>query len=173
MNPRLTTILMIIIAAALIRVMPHPPNVTPIAAIALFAGAYLPDRRLALIVPLAALFLSDLLIGFHDTMVYVYAGMAITVFIGAAISQRPTILPAIAASFSASVLFFLVTNYGAWVGSPLYPQTPEGLMTAMTAGIPFFRNSVLGDLFFTAILFGGFQFVQQILLTGKQASGVR
>jgi hypothetical protein len=171
MNPRLTTILMIIIAAALIRILPHPPNVTPVAAMALFAGAYVSDRRLALLIPLAALLISDLVIGIHDTMLYVYVGMAITVFIGAMLRNRPTVLPAIAASFGASAIFFLITNYGAWMGNPIYPQTMQGLMAAMTAGIPFFRNSVLGDLFFTAVLFGGFQFLQQTWLAGKSAPG--
>lgn len=157
MNPRLATLLLIILVAALFRIMPHPHNVTPIAAMALFAGAYLPSKRLALIVPLLAMLLSDLFLGLHVTMLYVYAGIALTVVIGFGLRQRPRVMPAIMASLIASSLFFLLTNFGAWATSGVYPQTIEGLSMAYTAGIPFFRNSLLGDLFFTAVLFGGFQ----------------
>ena len=164
MNPRLTVVLLIVLAAALMRIVPHPANVTPIAAMALFAGAYLPDRRMALMIPLAAMLVSDLVIGLHASMLYVYAGVAVTVVIGAAMLRKnPSVMPAIAASLVASVLFFLMTNYGAWVTGTLYPKTGEGLMMAYTAGIPFFRNSVLGDLFFTALLFGGFQALERSL----------
>jgi len=162
MNPRLATLLLIILAAALFRIMPHPHNVTPIAAMALFAGAYLPSKRLALIVPLVAMLLSDLLLGLHSSMLYVYAGIALTVVIGFGLRQRPRVVPAVAASLMASSLFFLLTNFGAWATSGIYAQTVEGLSMAYTAGIPFFRNSLLGDLFFTAILFGGFQVLERI-----------
>ena len=162
MNPRLATLLLIILAAALFRIMPHPHNVTPIAAMALFAGAYLPSKRLALIVPLLAMLLSDLLLGLHSSMLYVYAGIALTVVIGFGLRQNPRVMPAIVASLMASGLFFLVTNFGAWATSGIYPQTMEGLSMAYTAGIPFFRNSLLGDLFFTAVLFGGFQALERI-----------
>lgn len=161
MNPRLATLVAIILGAALFRLMPHPPNVTPIAAMALFAGAYMPDRRMALIVPLAAMLLSDLVLGLHASMLFVYAGIALTVVIGFGLRQRPRVMPAIAASLMASLLFFLITNFGSLATSGLYPQTLEGLSMAYTAGIPFFRNSLLGDLFFTALLFGGFQALER------------
>jgi hypothetical protein len=173
MNPRLTVVLMIVLAAALMRIVPHPANVTPIAAMALFAGAYLPDRRMALLIPLAAMLLSDLVIGLHASMLYVYAGVAVTVLIGAGMLRKnPSVMPAIAASLVSSVLFFLITNYGTWVTGVLYPQTAEGLMMAYTAGIPFFRNSILGDLFFTAILFGGFQALERWLPSLQTRSAV-
>jgi hypothetical protein len=90
--------------------------------------------------------------------------VAVTVLIGGAmLKNRPNVMPAIAASLVASVMFFLITNYGTWVTGVLYPKTADGLMMAYTAGIPFFRNSVLGDLFFTAILFGGFQLLERSL----------
>ncbi len=162
MNPRLATLLLIILAAAMFRIMPHPHNVTPIAAMALFAGAYLPSKRLALIVPLLAMLLSDLVLGLHDSMLYVYAGIALTVVVGFGLKQRPRVMPAILASLIASGLFFLITNFGAWATSGIYPQTTGGLSMAYTAGLPFFRNSLLGDLFFTAILFGGFQALERI-----------
>ena len=172
MNPRLATLVLIILGAALFRLMPHPPNVTPIAAMALFAGAYLPSKRLALIVPLAALLLSDLLLGFHNTMLYVYAGMALTVATGLLLRGRPRVMPAIAASLVASTIFFLLTNFGAWATSGIYPQTVEGLSMAYTAGIPFFRNSLLGDLLFTALLFGGFQALERMRPALRQGSVV-
>lgn len=170
MNPRLATLVLIILGAALFRLMPHPPNVTPIAAMALFAGAYMPDKRLALLVPLAALLLSDLVLGLHNSMLFVYAGIALTVVIGFGLRHRPRVMPAIAASLVASVVFFLLTNFGAWATSGLYPQTLEGLSMAYTAGIPFFRNSLLGDLFFTALLFGGFQALERWRPSLRQGS---
>ena len=82
MNKRLITLSMIIFAIAMFRVLPHPPNVSPVAAMALFGGAFFSDRRVAFLVPFLALLLSDIVIGLHDTMVYVYAGFALTVVIG-------------------------------------------------------------------------------------------
>ena len=128
---------------------------------ALFGGAYFSDRRVAFIVPFLALLLSDVLIGLHDTMVYVYAGFALTVVIGVWIGQKLNISRIAIAVLVASGLFFVITNFGAWVTSGLYPMTAEGLLQAYIAAIPFFQNSLLGNLVFTALLFGGYALLQK------------
>ena len=156
MNARLITLILIIFAVAVFRLLPHPPNVSPVAAMALFGGAYFSDKRIAFIVPLAALLLSDVMLGLHDTMVYVYAGFALTVAAGFWVGRHTSVGRIALAVIGSSVLFFLLTNFGAWMTSGLYPMTAEGLLQAYIAGIPFFQNSLLGNAVFTALLFGGF-----------------
>jgi hypothetical protein len=163
MNPRLATVLALIVAAALFRLVPHAWNVTPIAAMALFAGAHLQDRRLAFAIPLGAMLLSDLVLGLHWTMVFVYAAFALTVLMGMGLRGRPAPLSVLGAALASSVAFFLITNFGAWLGHGMYPQTLEGLAAAYAAGVPFFRNTLTGDLAFTALLFGGFALAQRHL----------
>ena len=161
MNSRLITLSLIIFAIAMFRLLPHPPNVSPVAAMALFGGAYFSDKRVAFLVPFLALLLSDVLIGLHDTMVYVYAGFALTVVIGFWIGKKPNIGRTAIAVLVYSVLFFIITNFGAWASFGLYPKTTEGLMQAYVAAIPFFQNSLLGNLVFTTLLFGGYALLQR------------
>jgi hypothetical protein len=161
MNTRLTTLSLIVFAIAMFRILPHPPNVSPVAAMALFGGAYFSDRRVAFIVPFLALLLSDVLIGLHDTMVYVYAGFALTVVIGFWIGQKLNISRIAIAVLVSSGLFFVITNFGAWATSGLYPMTAEGLLQAYIAAIPFFQNSLLGNLVFAVLLFGGYALLQR------------
>ncbi|MBT8127020.1 MAG: hypothetical protein KJP15_06015 [Gammaproteobacteria bacterium] len=156
MNTRFITLAIIIFAVAVFRILPHPPNVSPIAAMALFGGAYFSDKRLAFLVPFLALLLSDLILGLHGTMLYVYGGFALTVVIGFWVRKQLNIGRIAVAAVGASILFFLLTNFGVWLTSGMYPMTADGLMQAYIAGIPFFQNSLLGNLIFTALLFGGF-----------------
>ncbi len=159
-------VLTVILAGAAMRLIPHWPNVTPIAAMALFGGAYFSKKYFAFIIPLAALFLSDLVLGFHSTMPAVYIGFVITVVLGMFMLRNPKLLNVIGASLSSTVIFFLITNFGAWLGSPMYPQNFAGLMESYTAGlaffnngslgISFFMNSLLGDLFYSGLFFGIF-----------------
>lgn len=161
MNTRFITLAIIIFAVAVFRILPHPPNVSPIAAMALFGGAYFSDKRLAFLVPFLALLLSDLILGLHDTMLYVYGGFALTVAIGFWVRKQLNIGRIAVAAVGASILFFLLTNFGVWLTSGMYPMTADGLMQAYIAGIPFFQNSLLGNLVFTALLFGGFAALQR------------
>jgi hypothetical protein len=161
MNTRLITLVLIILAVAVFRILPHPPNFSPIAAMALFGGAYLADKRLAFLVPFLALLLSDLILGLHDTMLYVYGGFALTVVIGFWIAKQVNVGRIAVATVGASLLFFLLTNLGVWFTSGLYPMTFDGLMQAYIAGIPFLQNSLLGNLVFSALLFGGFAALQR------------
>lgn len=160
-RPRFAFIITLIFAAAASRIIPHPPNVAPIAALALFGGAQFLDKRLAFLVPLAALFLSDLVMGLHSQMPAVYAGFALIVCIGFALRGHLRALPVAAATLAGSVVFFLVSNFGVWATGAMYPKTFAGLGACYAAGIPFFRNSLLGDAFYAAVLFGVFALAEK------------
>lgn len=161
---RLIALLAAIFAAAAMRLLPHPPNFSPIAAMALFSGAQMPKRGMAFVAPFAALILSDLALGgFYPGMNFVYLSFALTVFIGWAIASRKTPLVIGGAAIASSVLFFILTNFGMWLFSGIYPITQAGLVACYVAAIPFFQNTLIGDLSFTALLFGGFAIVEHLL----------
>jgi hypothetical protein len=157
---RFAVVTALIFLAAAARLVPHWPNFTPIAAMALFGGAFFGRKIWAFVVPFAAMFVSDLILGFHGYMIAVYAGFAVTVLIGWTIANNQNFLRVGVASLSSSVLFFIITNFAVWYGSPFYAQDMGGLMNCFTLAIPFFGYSVGGDLFYTAILFGMFMFAQ-------------
>lgn len=142
----------LIAAGALLRVLPHPPNFAPLGAIALFGGAVLAPP-LGVAVPLAALFLSDTLLGFYPGAAWVYGSFVLISLLGRALLRRRTVFRLVGASLGASVLFFIVTNLGEWFG-PLYPHTPAGLRQDYIAAIPFFWNTVWSDLGYSLALFG-------------------
>ena len=167
---RLAAILTAIFIAAALRLVPHPPNFTPIAAMALFGGAYFGRRALAFAAPLGAMLLSDVVLGFHSAMPYVYASVALTVLIGWALSRRRTALRVAGASLAASLLFFVITNFGAWLSGGLYPPTLSGLAACFVAAIPFFQNTVAGDLLFSGLLFGGFALLEYKLPALRQGA---
>jgi len=161
MNPRILALLAAIVAAAALRLVPHPPNFTPIGAMALFSGAYLGRRGLAFVAPLGALLLSDLVLGFYHGMVTVYATVALITVIGSAALSRVSPIRVGAAALASSVLFFVITNFGMWLFSGFYPLTTAGLAACYVAAIPFFQNTVAGDLFYSALLFGGFALLER------------
>jgi hypothetical protein len=160
---RFFALLSITVAAAAARLIPHPPNFTPIGAMALFGGAFLQDKRAAFAVPLVAMFLSDLLLGYgmHALVPFVYGSFALIVCLGLLIRHRRSPFTIGGAALAGSVLFFVLTNFGVWLVGDLYPRTVEGLITCFVAGIPFFGNTLAGDAFYAATLFGGFAFAQR------------
>jgi len=151
----LSFMIVVVVAAALSRLLPHPPNFTPIAAIALAGGVYF-DRRWALVIPTAALFLSDALIGFHGLMPFVYGSFAAIAAIGIWLRSRKSVAMVAGATLSGSILFFVITNFGVWflADGTIYPKSLAGLGACYVAALPFFRTSLLGDAVYTAILFG-------------------
>ena len=146
----------------LARLAPHPANVTPVAALALFGGSMLPAGW-AVALPLATLVASDVAIGLHHVIAFTWLSFAATGLLGRWIARRPAAGRIVAASLIASVGFFLVTNFGVWWlgdGGRMYPRTLEGLWTCYVAAVPFFRNSLIGDLAYTAGLFGLYAMVR-------------
>ncbi|MCX6251746.1 MAG: hypothetical protein NTX61_13470 [Bacteroidetes bacterium] len=165
-TPRFIVVLSVIAVAAVLRILPHWPNFTPIAAMALFGGTYITKKQWAFVIPISAMFLSDIFIGFHANIPAVYLSFAITVVIGMAIRRMLNPGSVLLAAISSSVIFFLITNFSAWLASPFYPQTFTGLGECYVAGLAFFRdqshglsfflNDVMGTVFFSSVFYGIF-----------------
>jgi hypothetical protein len=164
MNSRIYLVLSVIAAGVLFRFIPHWPNFTPIAAIALFGGTYLGKKYLSFLVPLAAMFISDIFLGLHAGMWAVYMAFALTVLMGFYIRKNLTASNVAVASIISSLMFYIITNFAAWLASPVYPQNFAGLMESYIAGLAFFNNGsygisfflneVIGGLFYNGIFFG-------------------
>lgn len=147
----------LILAAAFTRLIPHYPNFTAVSAIALFGGTYFSNKKAAFIIPLLAMFLTDLVLGFHKTMWAVYLSLALIVMIGFLLANKKKTVNVIGATLASSVLFFVITNFAQWLSDPFYAKTGAGLVQCFTMAIPFFQYSVLGDLFYVGVLFGAFE----------------
>jgi hypothetical protein len=152
---RFAVLMGMIFAAAASRLIPHPPNFAPIGAMALFGGACFADRRTAFLVPLAAMFLSDLAFGLHLLIPVVYGSFALIVCLGFWLRPRRKVVPIAGAALASSVLFFVLTNFGVWALGSFYPKTWSGLVTCYVAAVPFFHNTLLGDVMYATVLFGG------------------
>lgn len=152
---RLALLVALIVIAALTRLMPgRPPNFSPIEAMALFAGAVFASRYVAVLVPLAAMLISDLVIGLHSGMWLVYGCMAVIALAGTQLAGRISALRVVGYGLGAAVFFYVVTNFAVWAGSGMYAPTVSGLVECYVAAIPFFRNQIAGVLIYSAVLFG-------------------
>ena len=161
-HARLLAILSAIVAAAALRLVPHPPNFTPIAAMALFGAAHLGRKPIAFAAPLGALLLSDVVLGFYAGMWVQYLSVALVVLIGWLALSKVTALRVGAAAIASSILFFATTNFGVWLLGTMYPHTLAGLAASYVAAIPFFQNTLAGDLFYSGLLFGGFALLERL-----------
>ena len=157
LNPRFLVLAGMILFAGFTRLIPHPPNFTAVGAMALFGGAYFNKKSLAFAVPIIAMFLTDLILGLHQGMYSVYLSFILIVMIGMTLKDRIKIGNIFLASVSASVLFFIITNFAQWLSFPLYSKDIAGLIECYTAAVPFFGYTILGDLFFVGVLFGAFE----------------
>lgn len=175
-----------VLVAALIRLglhlLPAPPyNFSPISAIGLFGAAYFGRRWMAILIPFLVLFLTDLILnnvlyaqyytGFAwFTSVWSYVGFGLVLLTGFVILRCiQTPFRVFGASVSASLLFFLVSNFGVWMGSGMYPADFSGLITCYAAGIPFLGNTIMGDLFFCTVLFGSYAWVSRAISATQTA----
>lgn len=152
---RLIAPLTFIAIGAVARILPHAPNFAPIAAMALFGGAYMTKKQ-AFTLPIAAMILSDMVIGFDNIYMrlVVYGSFLIMVLIGVWLKKRLKPVNIIASSLASSLLFFITTNFAVWGVGSMYPKTMSGLFQAYFFAIPFFRNTILGDLFYVGSFFG-------------------
>ncbi len=155
----------LVLAAALTRFLPHPMNFSPIGAMALFGGCYISNKRLALLLPLGTMLLSDIVLqifngtGFHPTTLWVYGSFALITCLGFFLrgrEQRQTIM---VASLVGSILFFFITNFGQWA-TGYYGFGSGSLTTSFVQAIPFFRGTIMGDLFYNLLLFGSFAIIK-------------
>lgn len=159
--------------AALARLLPHAYNFTPVGAIALFGAAYFKDKKWALIVPLAALWISDILLNnimyssfydgfawFTSGFLYIYGSFALIVVLGYYLLKKITVGRVLGGAVGAALLFFIVSNFGVWLTSPMYPLTIEGLIACYTAAIPFFHYTLAGNIVYCGALFGAFEWLR-------------
>lgn len=153
---------MIALAAAL-RIVAHPWNLTPIGAMALFSGAMVRNRWMAILLPLACLFAGDIFVGFYKLMIVVYMSFAISVAIGRWLGKSRTVGGIGGAVFLGALQFFVITNFAMWAISGFYPKTVVGLGTCFANGVPYFWNTIGGDALYAGILFGGFALVEKMV----------
>ena len=148
------------------RLMPHPPNFTPVGALALFAGLYLAGKtRWALLLPLGVIFLTDLAIGFYDIklMLVVYGSFLFYGIFGLLVKDRKNLGNVALATLAGSLLFYLITNAAVWLFSPWYSAGIEGLMLSYAMGLPFLKYTLLGDLFFVGMFVGAYELVTRLI----------
>lgn len=167
---RFTMISMLVVLAALSRLIPHPPNVAPIAGMALFGAAYYSKKYWAYLIPIAAMWVSDLILNnvlyaqyfdqfvwFYSGSLFTYGAFALIVLLGTVALKKRSVGSILFSALGASAIFFIVSNFGVWLSSPLYAKSWEGLVACYVAAIPFLQNTLLGDLSYTAVLFGLFE----------------
>jgi hypothetical protein len=161
-RPRTLKVTSIVLVAAALRLAPHPMNFTPIGALALFGGAYFTSKREALAIPLLSLMVGDVFMGFHQLIPFVYASFLVSVGFGFWLRRKRSAPRIGAATLAGAIQFFLVTNFGLWASSiGSYPKTADGLVACYIAGIPLFWNTLAGDAFYAALLFGGMALAQR------------
>ena len=144
----------LIFFAILSRFLPHPPNFTPIAAIALLSSKGFTNRWVVFLIPIVSLFISDLFIGLHATIPFVYISFILIALLGLYVKKIN-----IVSVLLSSTIFFLVSNFGVWL--LYYPISTEGLVQCYTLALPFFLNTVLGDLVYGALLIYPFYALQR------------
>lgn len=152
------------------RLIPHPPNFAPIGGMALFGAAYYNHRIWAFVIPVVSMWISDLLLNnvvygvffdrflwFYDGAWFTYGAFILITLTGMFTLRKVRVPNLFFSAMGASVIFFIVSNFGVWFSGTMYPKDLSGLMACHTAGIPFFKNTVIGDLFYTGLLFGAFE----------------
>lgn len=161
---------LLILLGASARLVPHPWNFTPIMAIGLYAGARSAKLSTAALITVAALLLSDCILGFYSGMAYVYAASLVPAALGWCMRERGGAGRIIASAGFASISFFLITNTAVWAAGTLYPHTWAGLGACFTAALPFYRNEIAGDALYTCAFFGSEAMLLSALRTKQQAA---
>jgi len=159
----------LIILLALSRLIPHPPNFTPILGMAVFSGAIINKKIVAYLVPLAAMLLSDLYLGFHSGMPIIYFTLVICVLIGTFIESRVTILNSILGITAGVLVFYLITNFTVWYGSGMYENSFSGLITCYIMGLPFLQNTFISSLIYGMGAFLIYEVINKRLILANNA----
>ncbi len=145
-------ILKIILLSIFARLNPHPPNMAPIGALALYSGTNF-EKAIGVLIPLSVMLLSDIFLGFHSTMIFVYGSFALIFFLGRFLKNKTSVKNVIISSLTISFLFFIITNFGVWLTTSMYEKNMQGLMICYAMGLPFLKNTILGDLMYNAVFF--------------------
>ena len=170
---KLGALIGIIIIIALSRLIPNMPNFSPMAAIALFCAAHFDKLWKAVLVTLLATFVSDIVLNntiyasmnngftiFYDGFVWQYLAYIAIAFLGSKIFTSINKAKVIGGSLATTLVFFIISNFGAWISLPFYSKDIAGLMSSYAAGIPFIKNTLMSDLFYSSVLFGGYYLLQ-------------
>lgn len=158
----ITPPLLLIIFLILTRIIPHIPNIAPVGAMSLFVGRNL-KWQFAVIIPLITMYISDYFLGFHTTMIFVYGSFLAIAALGIYIKRFTNPFFILGAPVASSLLFFIVTNFGVFIAGDIYTRSWSGLVTCYLAALPFFRNTLIGDLIYTVVLFGGYELIKHSL----------
>lgn len=147
-------IVVVVCLVSFTRLIPHPPNFTPVVALGLFSGAFISSRGLAVLIVLCSMFVADIFLGFHSTLPFVYFSLTLITLLGGVLHDKKRKFGSVAClTLGSSLLFFVISNFGVWLVQDLYPKTGLGLLMCYSAAIPFLKTAVLGDIFYTALLF--------------------
>lgn len=157
------SLICIIILAVIARLLPHPPNFVPIGGLALFSGANFSGKK-AYLIPISAMLISDLFLGFHSTMIFVYLSFLLMIIIGKTLREKFNLRNLFVASLISSITFFIITNFGVWLTMNFYSKDWQGLVNCYQMAIPFFRNTILGDLIYSFSFFYGYKFLNFIII---------
>ena len=160
MNKKHFIIALIMLLAALSRLIPHPPNFTPLIAIALFSGFYAANKVLIYGLPIVIMLISDLFLGFYSISIFVYLSFLLISFFGT-MSKNPGAIKIISGVLLGSVSFFIITNFGVWILGG-YPRNFAGLLSCYTMAIPFFNNTLAGSFFYSTIMILCYLFCKEI-----------
>jgi len=161
-NKYILVFLLIVVTSFSNVLLSNIPNFSPVASVALFSGFYLSNKKIALLVPIICMLISDYFIGFHSLMWAVYLSFSATVVIGFLMKKANGKLIFLNSIFSA-VLFFIITNFAVWALGSFYSKDFTGLLTCFSMGIPFLKNTLLSAVIFSSILFGGYEFFNQLV----------
>lgn len=159
----LILIICLTVVAVFSRLVPHPANFTAMGAAALFAGTYF-GKKWGVFAPLAIMLVTDAFLGFYElpVMLAVYVSFILIGCVGLYIKKQKTAARVFTGALSASIIFFVVTNFAVWAFTPFYSKTGAGLFSVYALAVPFFRNMLFGDIVYTAVLFGAYELVMKI-----------
>ncbi|MGE5479809.1 MAG: DUF6580 family putative transport protein [Chloroflexota bacterium] len=160
-NSKVAAALSVVAVAALSRFLPHPPNFTAILGAAIFSGAIMKDKYLAALLPVAAMIVSDLFLGLHESLFAVYASVIACSLIGRRFASNRAAVNVFGVSLASAVLFFVVTNLSVWALSGMYPMNFGGLVSSYIMAVPFFGNLVAGTLLSSFALFTGYSLLEK------------
>ena len=160
----------VVILAAVARVLPHPWNFTPMIALALFAGSQAGGTVMAALTTLAALVLSDAVLGFDKALWIVYPAYLVPVLLGRMIRHKPGVTSIALAALASSLSFFVISNFSTWAIGSTYPHTATGLAACFVAGLPFYQNQALGDGLYTVAIFGSYMLLSRVFRGAPQAA---
>jgi hypothetical protein len=163
-SPRLLLALLLVVVGVVLRIAPHPWNFAPIGAIALFGGAHFQRRWAGVVIPLIAMFLGDLVVGLHALIPVLYLTYALIALLGTQLRDRRTSPLAIGGgAVASSLIFYVLSNFGMWTISTMYPRTLAGLAACYIGGLPLLGNTLASDAIFTAILFGTYALGEKMI----------